>query len=197
MSRTLEERLASMEHELQQLRDRQQILDCIARNARGCDRHDETMINNSYYADGIDEHGGQTINTGTEYGAWANEVHTRGSLQNMHHITTHTCEIDGDTAHAESYVIGLFLNPDGISARLLAGRYIDRLERRDGEWRIALRRCTSEVMFSGDASVGNSEYFRNMDFLRGLRSPSDVSYQRPLLLDQTPAGHRWPRTMDD
>ena len=28
----------------------------------------------------------------------------------QHCITTHNCEIDGDTAHAESYVIGLFLN---------------------------------------------------------------------------------------
>ena len=65
-----------------------------------------------------------------------NATHAAGSQQTMHNITTHTCEIDGDVAHAESYVMGAILNRDGVTARLLCGRYIDRLERRDGEWRI-------------------------------------------------------------
>ena len=181
---------------LDYLMSRLDIIDCINRIARGVDRLDRDIFRSGYHDDAILDFGTH-IGSPEQHMDFFFDLHARAQTRTAHTICNHTCEIDGDTAHAESYVIGLFLNPDGISARLLAGRYIDRLERRDGEWRIALRRCTSEVMFSGDASVGNSEYFRNMDFLRGLRSPSDVSYQRPLLLDQTPAGHRWPRTMED
>lgn len=186
-----EERLKELERKIQYLTDRQEILDCVARNARGCDRHDPELLSSSYHPDGIDEHGLANIRPGPEYHEWANEVHTRGSLQNMHNITTHSCEIDGDVAHADSYVIGLFLNPGGETSRLMAGRYLDRLERREGVWRIALRRCTVEVVMQGDASMINSEYIRNMGFLKGLRNKQDVAYQRPLSLDETPTGHRW------
>jgi hypothetical protein len=188
---TAEERIEKLEQQLQHLTDRQAILDCIARNARGCDRHDSDLLASAYHQHGIDEHGAANTIEGPKYCDWANEVHARGSLQNMHNITTHTCDIDGDEAHAESYVIGLFLNPDGVTARLLAGRYIDRLERLEGEWRIALRRCTVEVIMKADASIIQSDYFLEMGFLKGLRDRQDVSYQRPLTLDDTPDGHRW------
>lgn len=187
----IEERIKILEDKLRYLQDRQEILDCIARNARGCDRHDSGILAGSYHFDGVDEHGAANVIRGEKYPDWANEVHARGSIQNLHNITTHSCEIEGDVAHAESYVIGLFFNSDGKTARLLAGRYIDRLERRDGEWRIALRRCTVEVGMTAESSFMNSEYFLEMGFLKGLRNESDLSYVRPLRLDETPAGHRW------
>ena len=188
---TTEQRLEEMERKLQYLTDRQEILDCIARNSRGCDRHDSELLSSSYHSDGIDEHGAAHVMPGAKYHEWANEVHSQGSLQNMHHITTHACEIDGDVAHADSYVIGLFLNPDSKTSRILTGRYVDRLEKRDGAWRIALRRCTVEVIMQADASIINSDYFRDMGFLKGLRDKQDVAYQRPLSLDVTAEGHRW------
>ena len=190
MSET-EKRLEQLERKLQYLMDRQEILDCIARNARGCDRHDEEMLASSYHDDGIDEHGAANTIPGPQYPEWANAVHARSSIQNMHNITTHHCEINGDVAHAESYSVVLLFNTDGKTARLLAGRYIDRLERRNGTWKIALRRCTTEVGFTGDASILNADYFRQMDFLKGLRNKQDLSYSRDLTLQETPEGHRW------
>ena len=183
------EALERRERKLQYLLDRSEILDCIARHARGCDRFDSALLGSAYHEDGVDEHG-LAINPGPKYAEWANAQHTRGSLQNMHNITTHSCEIDGDVAHAESYVIGLFLNADGKTARLLAGRYVDRLERRDGEWRIALRRSTVDVALAGDASFLSLPYFVDMGFVKGMRDKRDVSYQRPLTLNETPAD-RW------
>lgn len=183
-----EQRIEQLERKLQYLMDRSAILDCIARNARGCDRHDADVLSSSYHHDGIDEHG-YAVNPGPGYAEYANAVHTAGSVHNMHNITTHTCEIDGDAAHAESYVIGLFLNKDGKTGRLIAGRYVDRLERRDGEWRIALRRSTVEVLMMGDASILSSPLFTKMGFIRGSRDKEDVSYQRPLTLEGTP--DRW------
>jgi len=190
----IETRIAKLEAELQLMHDRQAILECVLKNARGCDRHDSDLLSAAYHVDGHDEHGTAHINRGDEYAAWANYVHEQGSIQNMHHITNHICEIDGDLAHAESYVIGLFFNADGKTARLLAGRYVDKLERRDGRWAISLRRCTVEVGFVADAAVMNSSFFRDMGFLKGLRDDADISYQRPLSMESTPIGHRWPES---
>lgn len=186
---TNEERIVQLERKLQYLMDRTEILDCIARHARGCDRHDSDLLASAYHEDGVDEHG-FAINPGPKYPEWANAQHAAGSQQSMHNITTHTCEIEGDVAHAESYAVGLFLNPDGLSARLIAGRYADRLERRGGEWRIALRRTTVDVLMTGDASILSSELFKGLGYVKGMRDTRDVSYQRPLTLDETPAD-RW------
>ena len=175
----IEQRLAQLERQLQHLTDRTAILDCIARNARGCDRHDTATLDSSYHANATDEHG-YAVNAGSAYSEYANRVHAAGSQHNMHHITTHTCDIDGDVAHCDSYVIGLFLNTDGKSARLIAGRYIDRLERRGGEWKIALRRSTVEVLLTGDASILSLPLFTQMGYERGTRDKSDASYERPL-----------------
>jgi hypothetical protein len=167
------------------LTDRQAILDVINQQSRGCDRHDAELVADAFHEDGWDEHGAQ-VTPGKQYGRWANDTHTKGSQVNMHHITTHTCEIDGDVAHAESYVIGLMLNHDGVTARLLAGRYLDRLEKRDGEWKLAVRRSTAEVCFSGDATLMTLAAFTDRRFPKGARDQSDLSYARPLEID-TPA----------
>jgi SnoaL-like domain len=184
-----EQRVEQLEKKLQYLLDRQAILDCVARNARGCDRHDSELLASSYTVTGTDEHGYE-VNPGSRYADYANPTHAAGSIHNLHNITTHSCEIDGDIAHCESYVIGLFLNKDGKSARLIGGRYVDRLERKpDGSWGIALRRSTVEVLMSGDASILGSPYFAKMGYLTGARDRHDPSYQRPLQLDNTAT--RW------
>lgn len=185
----LTEAVAQRDRDLRRLKDRAEILDCVARHARGCDRFDGEVLGSAFHDDGVDEHG-YAINPGAKYSEWANEQHTRGSVQNLHHITTHLCEVDGDVAHAESYVIGLFLNRDGVTGRILTGRYVDRLERRGGRWGIVVRRSTVEIALEGDASSLNKAYFRDMGFVNGMRDKRDVSYQRPLTLDETPAD-RW------
>jgi hypothetical protein len=144
--------LDSLHRDVGYLMDRLAITDCIAMHARGCDRHDADLITAAYHPDGIDEHG-RVTNLGVEYGDWANRTHSATSQVHTHNITTHTCEIDGDTAHAESYAIAILLSLDGRTAQVISGRYVDRLERRDGQWAIAVRRSTVEVMFLADASV--------------------------------------------
>jgi len=100
---TVDADVATLARDVRYLMDRTLILDCISRHARGCDRHDNDLITAAYRSDGVDEHG-YAINPGPEYGAWANETHAETSRVHTHNITTHTCEIDGDTAHTESYV---------------------------------------------------------------------------------------------
>jgi ketosteroid isomerase-like protein len=178
----------ALQRDVQYLKDRLAISDCIARHSRGCDRHDVDLITAAYHDDAVDEHGHAT-NIGPEYGAWANTSHAATSQVHTHNITTQSCEITGDTAHSESYVIVILLGSDGRTAQFISGRYLDRLERRGGEWRIELRRSTVEVMFIADASVLQSSYFKKMGYVRGTRGHDDPSYARPLTLD-APA-ERW------
>lgn len=174
--------LAQLCRDVAYLKDRQAIQDLIARHARGHDRHDVDLLTSAYHDDGVDEHG-HAINAGPLYAQWSNAVHAAGSDQHLHNITTHLCEIDGDVAHCESYVMVSLLDRGGKTARIINGRYIDRVERRDGAWKIALRRSTVDTLITGDASILQHPKFVEQGYAKGMREGSDVSYQRPLSLD--------------
>ena len=60
------------------------------------------MMTSCYHDGGIDEHGVAAIHKGRDYGKWANATHARGAQMKFHNITTYICEIDSNTAHAES-----------------------------------------------------------------------------------------------
>lgn len=186
---TADTNFAALERDVRYLMDRTEILDCVARHARGCDRHDVDLISSAYHHDGVDEHG-HAVNLGPDYGDWANKTHADTSRVHTHNITTHTCEIDGDTAHAESYAIVVLIGPDTKSAQFITGRYVDRLERRQGQWRIVVRRSTVEGMFLADARVLQSPFFTEKGYQLGTRDRTDLSYERPLTID-TPAPARW------
>lgn len=182
-----EERFAELERKLQYLIDRQEVLDCIVRNSCGNDRFDEARTSGSYHSDGIHELGHTKI-PGSLYGAHANHAHAAICEVNLHNVTMHSCEIDGDVAHAESYVIGLFLDKGCQTSRILAGRYIDRLEKREGQWRIVLRRATVEIPLQGKAELPSRKPVHGSGYLKGSRDRSDPSYERPLTLE---GGERW------
>jgi hypothetical protein len=162
---------------VQCLEDRQAILDCLTREARGRDRHDAEMTASCYWEDGADEHG-PTVTPGALYGERANAGHRAVCSANSHNLTNHTCEIDGDVANCETYVVGGLLSLDEKTCKIALGRYIDRLERRNGEWRIKLRRSVVDMVAEGDASWLQSKAVAG--FLKGLRSKQDPSYQRPI-----------------
>ncbi len=178
--------LAALRNEVQYLKDRQDVLDCVMKQSRGHDRHDLDLMASVYFDDATDEHG-PVVMAGPDYGGYANAAHTSIFIDHLHNITTHTCEIDGDVAHAESYVIGTMRVKDQRTVALIGGRYLDRLERRDGVWKIALRRCTIEWTMSGDTSMISAGGFAG--FIKGSWDKDDPSYARPLHLD-TPGG-RW------
>ena len=87
------------------LKDRQDILDCIQRESRARDRQDSAQIASCWWDDGVDEHGAFTHRM-PDYPERANLGHRMNFHMTSHNITNHLCEIDGDTAYCESYVIG-------------------------------------------------------------------------------------------
>lgn len=184
---TTEERLAALESQMQEMADRQAIFECIKRNARGNDRFDADLTANSYHVDGLHEVGENRV-PGPGYGAHANAAHGKLFDANLHNVTMHMCDIDGDVAHAESYSLGMFLDKGGETGRVLAGRYIDRLEKRDGQWRIVLRRSTVEIALEGRAALPTGALLPGSGYLRGNRDRTDPSYERPL---GAHSGGRW------
>lgn len=184
---TAEQRIAELEKKLAYLTDRQEIYDCISSTSRGNDRFDKDLIVGGYHEGGIHELG-QTEISGADYGDHANHAHGHLFAVNLHNVTMHRCDIDGDTAHCESYVIGMFLDKECETSRILAGRYLDRLERREGKWGIVLRRATVEVPLAGSAQLPTGAYMPGSGYLKGSRDKDDPSYKRPMT---TEGGERW------
>jgi hypothetical protein len=174
-------RIDQLERELRALTDRLAIQDCVMRHARGVDRHDVELMNSCYHDDGVAKYGPAVV-PGPEHGQWSNGAHTGRFRLHLHNITTQNCEIDGDVAYCESYVMGAFLAPDQKRTSIVSGRYFDQLERRDDEWRIAVRRTVVDICIEGDASFLGA--FRGQEVEEeDFWSRADLSYRRPLDLD--------------
>jgi hypothetical protein len=177
---------AHLRRDILYLKDRQEILDCIVREARGRDRHDVELTRSAYWDDAYDEHGAN-VTPAPEYPAKANAGHAAFFSATQHNLANHTCEIAGDVAYCETYVVGTLLTKDQQTTIIAPGRYIDQMERRNGEWRIAARRCTVEMSAQGKTHFLHSAAVKG--FLKGQWSRDDVSYQRPVELNPNDA--RW------
>lgn len=180
----LDELRATVRH----LKDRQDILDCIVRECRGRDRQDVEQIASCWWNDGVDEHGA-VVTFAPDYPERANAGHRAGFQMTSHNITNHLCEINGDTAYCESYVVGGLFWKDAAKTSIAFGRYIDQLEKRDGEWRIAVRRCTIEMTADADPNWVFSDPVKG--FLKGQWSKEDPSYERPIVWKDKEEGLRW------
>jgi hypothetical protein len=84
-------------------------------------------------------------------------------------VLNHAIELDdADAARGEVYNVTYLFPPEG-EVSMWVGRYLDRYERRDGEWRIAHRTCVHEgtTMLSGPPMATATERFRQGDVDRG------------------------------
>src|SRR5580698_922850 len=159
--------------ELQRLLDREAIRDAITRFVRGLDRHDDELAASAYHA--------EFLGTPAELIPWANGLHAADWVTHHHHLTTQTIEIDGDVAHAETYCIGAFRRRDEDVVDIAGGRYIDRLERREGEWRIVAREALIEWACAADANASRFSFGLSD---AGRWDRGDPSYARPLLVGE-------------
>jgi hypothetical protein len=169
------ERLARLEG----LADRQEISDCLTRFSRGIDRFDREVFLSAFHPDATVA-AGDFVGGPTELYDWARSMHEQGQIATQHLLLNHTCEIDDDVAHTETYYLFAARNRDE-SNWLAGGRYLDRLERRAREWRIALR--TNVIEWSGSLPTMPIPFAEVADVAaNGLsaRDRTDPSYTRPL-----------------
>ena len=165
---------------LQQLLDRQDITDCLTRFSRGIDRFDRDLFLSAFHPDAVIA-AGEFVGGPPELYDWAHAMHEQGQIATQHNLINNTCDIDGNTAHSETYYLFAARNRDE-SNWIAGGRYFDRLERRDGQWRIALR--TNAIEWSGMVPTMSIPFADIADInVNGVpaRNRTDPSYQRPLV----------------
>lgn len=169
--------VATLSQELGYLRDRQAILDCLKRYTRGADRHDVELIKSAFWPDASISYG-KPISV-EEFAKWGNSLHAAKYVQNQHHITGQTVDIQGNIAHVESYVIYFLLSNESTTGTntIGSGRYIEQYEKRNGEWRIKIREYIPDVLFEGTTPIDMCP--PELGCL-GKRDRTDISYQRPL-----------------
>ncbi|MDG2002072.1 MAG: nuclear transport factor 2 family protein [Novosphingobium sp.] len=171
---------------VRELKDRQEIYDCIMRYSRGIDRLDREMLLSAYHEDAIDDHGDTYIGGVEGFADAVFELHGTYQEFTQHHITNHRCDLDGDVAHTESYYLFRCINKEAPWYNTASGRYLDRFERRDGRWAIAERICLVEAqdeIWGPNGNDGSSKY------VPASRSKDDASYQRPLTVDRSRMGN--------
>jgi len=170
---------------LAHLLDRQDILDCLIRFSRGMDRFDRDIFLSAFHPDA-------TIAAGAFVGDpvalydWARKLHEQGQAATHHNLLNHSCDIEGDVAHTETYYLFVGRNRDETNW-IAGGRYIDRLERRAGSWKIALR--TNAIEWSGMIPTMPIPFADVPDIgLNGAaaRGKEDPSYRRPLTNKRKP-----------
>ena len=177
--------LPSLEARLGLIEDRQAIYDVIVRYCRGVDRSDPDMVAAAFHDDAIDNHFGVVLPFREAIGtlkAPRNAGAPTSKTTSMHNICNVLIEVDGNVARCETYMIVMVRIPrdGGAIDWMHAGRYVDRFERRNGEWRIAYRtvvydleRFDEVVPAPGDLS--QAHYLDNA--VRGRRGLGDYSYQ--------------------
>ncbi len=148
--------------ELAELVARSKIYDVLTRYCRALDRCDVALMRSVYWDDGVDDHGVFSGNAAEFADFIIREIQNWFEVT-MHAIMNVHMEVAGDVACTESYLFA-YHKVRGEKAKVeeifgsrymrqfdwseaqgvphhfyYGGRYIDRLERRDGEWRIARR----------------------------------------------------------
>lgn len=153
---------------------KQEIRECLARYARGIDRHDTEMVLSAYHPDGHDRHGSGFAGTPAELAEWGNTEHAKHWTTHSHLLATSTIEVDGDRAASETYVTWVQKRRDAPRADIGGGRYLDRFERRDGEWRILDRNLVVDWVLEVDSEDRRGIGER---YPRGTWDGSDPSYE--------------------
>ncbi|KAJ0313120.1 hypothetical protein COL5a_003971 [Colletotrichum fioriniae] len=154
---------------VQTIIDKDEIRTVIYRLARGADRLIRDVVQSVYHEDATDNHG-------TYNGPAKDFFDSMGSnsIKVAHHqIGQSLIEIEGDVrkAHAETYCTATTIVGDGQEEKwtTFLVRYVDNLEKRDGEWGITHRFCA----FDGASEAAIMGYLPKENL--GTRDESDYS----------------------
>jgi ketosteroid isomerase-like protein len=132
---------------LEELQARTAIEDCLKRFARAVDRQDWKSARAAYHDDAVDDHG-FFKGPPDQFLAHIEKLHAQQD-HSMHFNTNVLIEFQSpDRAFVETYVLvlqrfrpgGPGVPPEAAGLRNMASaRYMDRFEKRNGEWRVVHR----------------------------------------------------------
>jgi SnoaL-like domain len=163
-----------------ELADREAIRDCLMRYSRGIDRLDAELLKSVYWPDSVDDHVG-FVGSGPEFIDYVVSVLATMD-QTVHLLGNILIEIDSiGAANTETY-FQAFHRLRGADERrndlVVGGRYVDRLEKRSDEWRLAQRLVILDWFREYQDSADWSALPLGLQVKPGGRKPNDRSYER-------------------
>jgi hypothetical protein len=176
-----------MDPQLQELLDKQAIYEVLARWSRGLDRGDVDLMASVFHDDVVITQGGRHYDGVQDGIVPAADYVARHQRFTRHlHVNTNVLiELDGDVARCETYFApSLVVNDNGVD-RLLqyGGRHLDRMERRNGVWKIAQRLSIFEWRTLTDLYLDDRDGMVDTRMTRvgelGGKSEADPSYHIP------------------
>ena len=138
---------------VRELADREAIRECLFRYSRAIDRRDRPLLDSVFWPDAVTDYG-FFAGPVREMVDWAFEALATMD-QTMHSMTNMLIDIELPVAKVETYYVAYHrrTGPDGLAVdQTLGGRYLDRMEKRDDDWRIADRHMVIDWMTENPAS---------------------------------------------
>jgi hypothetical protein len=162
---------------VQNLLDRQEIHDALMRYCRGVDRSDEELMRSAFHPDAV-----AFATNAWEFVAHFIPDNDAATTFTMHSIANLDIDVVGDGAFSEAYFVTYVgrQEEDNQFVDAFCGRYVDKWDRRNGEWKIAHREVAQEW---SRANAFGIETFpvppsEKGTFITPLRNRNDISYGR-------------------
>lgn len=161
---------------------RQQITDLLYRRARAGDRRDVALALSCYHLGATENHEGFD-GAATDFIRDVSMISPNSTApvtDLWHFISNILIDLHGDHADVESYHIAVVTRQDnGIETQSrIGGRYLDRMERRDGRWGIVHRDVVFDWSRVDEAALPYWELMGldETKLLRGKFGPDDPLY---------------------
>ncbi len=144
----------------------------LARHSRGVDRNDFDLLAGAYHPDATVTYG-MFEGPALDFARFLTDA-MAGAPVTLHRTASTLVRVNGDRARSESYVIAYTRTPEGEgwTQRLIGGRYLDRHEGREGEWRIAHR----TYVLDWNVNVANRELAALPGTLLGRQRTDDPAH---------------------
>lgn len=171
--------------------DKDRIRDVLLNYARGVDRRDWELVRSAFFEDARDDHA-DFKGVRDDFIAWLRKGHDVADFKKSTHLLVNSLiEFSSDTlAVVETYFIArLELGGAGGHRAMLGsgdtqngsfirvevgGRYVDRFEKRDGQWRVAKRRTVFDTLYTQPMKEGEGAL--NPLWALGTRDRDDPVY---------------------
>jgi len=165
-----------LDSELKEMREHYRITKLLAEYCHGCDRLNRDMMASTYDKESWDDHG-QYKGDGHEFADYSMKLIADTYQSCTHQLGQSLIKVNGNEAAAETYFIAVLRrNTDsGEVLDQIAGRYVDKLVRVDGKWKIKKRLCVKEWSITIPVTENS---FKDNPFITGqLTWGKDASFE--------------------
>jgi 3-phenylpropionate/cinnamic acid dioxygenase small subunit len=171
------------------LRDEAEIRRLLITLSDAGDRYDAERAISCFHPDAIDEHGHLYQGLASDFIRWGMDPNRSGAATRIQHaLSNMRIEVHGDVAASQTYVLATHVKTEADGETYIVwfgGRYLDRLERREGQWKIAYRR----VIMDWDLRVPYQPAYPPDLWPTGSRSRDDESVA---FFERVAKGLPWP-----